>query len=97
MASLVVRDGLWHNWRRRSEIGIRSGPRTDRFRVKSPRAIRPAPRKQKRIGNPVPERRRRSQPRSHQTLLGGANFCLVRPSTSPTLIDETEVSSFYIV
>lgn len=58
-----------------------------RGRAKPLRAIGPAPRKQKLIGNPVPTPRRRGQPRTRQTLLDDANLCLIRPSTAPTRVN----------
>lgn len=46
-----------------------------------------APRKQQLIGNPVPTRRRRYQPRSGKTILHDPQLCRIRPATTATRVN----------
>jgi hypothetical protein len=50
-------------------------------------AIRLAPREQELVGNPMPTRRRRCQPRSRKTLLDYPQLFCGRPSTAATRVN----------
>src|SRR4030088_788440 len=63
---------------------------------KPPFAIPLAPGEQELVGNPMPTRRRRCQPRSRKTLLDYPQLFRRRPSTAATRVDNfkaTDVAS----
>ena len=64
--------------------------------TKPPFAIRLAPGEQQLVGNPMPTRRRRCQPRSRKTLLNYPQLFRRRPSTAATRVNNfkaTDVTS----